>query len=765
MAQNVQTQPQAPLPKRGVWHKPLKWRRRYRLIAAGLIVLVFVVVLLGIFRFSGSTPLTLAMVTTSSGPQAWMGQEALNAVELKINEVNQEGGVNGHPIQLQVFDDKFDHDTAKQIAHKVAASSSLMVLGPIYSQMSVESNPIYKAAQIPLLTGTVSSDSLVQENPYAFRLRTPLSSQGVMSATYVRQVLGLSTATIVHATDSAFGQPTADAFKTPFVQQDGSIVQELSFDPKKYQSSDLDNIATTILKHDPNPQIIYIAALEPQTIDVVKALRGNGVKAPIFCTTSSSTAHFADSFPSEDFTNGVYAPAPVIFDSAPDEAQAFASSYQHTYGSRPGWPGAMFYESAQVAVAALSKAHVQGTPESVREDRERIANQLRTINSPQTSVEGINGPVYFGSDRNAVLPLRFGQFSHRRLHSLSIQLGQVSNPALFDQPSLEKAGEIIHAGDLLLLKQHVVYAGIYLNKVSSINVTTSTFTADCYLWMLFNGSDDATAITFTNASNVSFDPTAPLRKETIKGLDYRLYHVTGDFKAHYDFHQYPFDQQQLSISFQNTRLTNDRLVYAIDEEGLQLRSDNTPDPTAAAEALQALSSWTYLTTQHASDTFTSHSTLGDPRNFGQRAQTAFSGLQVTTVVQRKSLSYLTSHLLPLVLLFLLVYASLFLSHTEHLGDRLALVVAALLTSAVLLLSINSELPEIGYVVSLHYIYYVFFMLCFICIVVPMFMKWLEAQKHTRPLRWINIALHIFYLVFVAITVINVINAIYSTIII
>jgi branched-chain amino acid transport system substrate-binding protein len=274
--------------------------------------------------------------------------------------------------------------------------------------------------------------------------------------------------------------------------------------------------------------------------------------------------------------------------------------------------------------------------------------------------------------------------------------------------------------------------------------------------MRYTGSDDVTTIGFTDADKVSFDATAPQEEiqTTTDGLHYRRYHVTGDFKADYDLHQYPFDQQQLNIRFQNTHLTSEHLVYAIDTQRLPLGPDNVLEPSTGILAFRSLSSWVYLSTQYASDTFTTHSTLGKQENFDQRTQTDYSGLQVTMKVQRKSLSYLTSRLLPLALLFLLVYASLFLSHTEHLGDRLELVVAALLTSAVLLLSINSELPEIGYVVSIQYIYYVFFMLCFICIVVPMFMKWLDTQQHPRPLHWINIALHAFYIAVVATTIIT-----------
>src|SRR5262249_3525978 len=153
--------------------------------------------------------------------------------------------------------------------------------------------------------------------------------------------------------------------------------------------------------------------------------------------------------------------------------------YQQTYKNAPSWPGAMFYESAQVGIATLKAAHVQGTPASLGSDRARIVDQLKGMTSLQTSVEGIGGPIYFDNDRNAVLPLGFGQSLPRRLYSLPIQLIPVNNPAtLVDLAEKESRGEIIQADNQYVWKQRVVYTGIELNKITDIAMTPSTFTAD-----------------------------------------------------------------------------------------------------------------------------------------------------------------------------------------------------------------------------------------------------------------------------------------------
>lgn len=739
-------------------------KRRYLLMLSILLVIVLVIGFIAIYSVATSqskstAPYTLAISTALSGPQEEAGQEALQGVQLYLNSINQAGGINGHPLKLLVFNDRADPTTAVQVAHQIVASSALLMLGPLYSSIALPTNPIYKDAHLPIISASVSNDSITNSNPFFFRLGTTTTEEASTSATYALKILGFHNASVIYTDDTAYGIPTAKGFTSTFTSG-GGVVQllRLAKDPAQHQQT-LNTIVATLAQRS-GPRIIFLAMLDSDARQVIVALRRQGITSPLMGTDSPGSDSFAASFsayPEERnqpgyFTDGLYASSPLLYDSAPAAVQAFAAHYQQTYASMPGWHAAKYYEAAQVAVAALRAATLKNTSASIDSDRQQVAKQLGAIHSQQTAVDGLDGLLYFDRAHNSIAtPIRFGQFAHNRLLSAPLQMVPVSNSGRVDLVSEERAGDIIQVGDLYYWKQSVIYAGIDLKEVSAIDVTASMFTADFYLWLRYTGTENATAIIFTNASSVTFDPSAPVTSQTIDGLQYRLYHVTGDFKADYDFHDYPFDQQQLTISFQNTLLTADRLVYVIDTQGLQLGQSATTAGTAAA--IQLLSSWTYLSTGYASNTFTNRSTLGNPQLFDTQVRTDYSGLEMTITIQRKVLPYLISHLLPQILLFLLVYASLFIS-TKHLGDRLILTVTALLTSAVLLLAVNSELPAIGYVVSLSYIYYIFFAICLLCMITALLMEKMEERgKHLAAFR-VNIALHVTYLAIVATVVIS-----------
>jgi branched-chain amino acid transport system substrate-binding protein len=340
--------------------------------------------------------------------------------------------------------------------------------------------------------------------------------QGQKSATYVSKILGLNTASIVSvAGDTAYGIPVDKDFTTLFQSLGGRVVNHLQISQNEQNVS---AVASTLAK-DRNPGIIFLAMTNLQDArDFIVALRRNHVNIPILCSDAIDSDLFPTlfaSYPEEKeqpgyFTNGVYASAPVIYDSAPDAAQSFANQYWSTYGSVPGWFGAEYYDAAEVAVQALTAANVQGTAESLQSDREKIMQQLGKMESPQNGVEGLDGLLYFDKQHNeGISQTRFGEFWDTHFRSLPLQLVAISDPRLVDLPSQIRAGDIIQVDTQYYWKQRIVYTGIDLNTISTIDVNTGTFTAAFTLWMRYLGNDDVTAITFPNAQSVSFDPTHP----------------------------------------------------------------------------------------------------------------------------------------------------------------------------------------------------------------------------------------------------------------
>ena len=82
------------------------------------------------------------------------------------------------------------------------------------------------------------------------------------------------------------------------------------------------------------------------------------------------------------------------------------------------------------------------------------------------------------------------------------------------------------------------------------------------------------------------------------------------------------------------------------------------------------------------------------------------------MLKREFAIFIVKTLVPLVLLVLVVFATLFFPETLF-RERVNIPVTAILTSAVLLLTVNNQLGDIGYTVAIEKIFYAFFALCLV----------------------------------------------------
>jgi hypothetical protein len=227
-------------------------------------------------------------------------------------------------------------------------------------------------------------------------------------------------------------------------------------------------------------------------------------------------------------------------------------------------------------------------------------------------------------------------------------------------------------------------------------------------------------------------------EQQLHGLHYSLYRIRGDFRTSYDFHDYPFDSQQLILRLTNPRMTREQVIYAIDTFGLRL-----PQPEGGVAQLRPLSNFDFTGIQHESDTLTSHSTRGQPGAFHSNYETQFSGFNVVIGVKRKTLVFLFKTLLPLLLLVLVVYVTLYfpVSLTK---ERLTIAISAMLASAVLLSAINSLLTDVGYTTAIEYGFYAFFGLCLYCVIAGLITEKLHSRKNPDMANRFDLAARITY---------------------
>ncbi len=424
---------------------------------------------------------------------------------------------------------------------------------------------------------------------------------------------------------------------------------------------------------EPGPGVIVVGAAPDFSADIVKALRRHGIKGTVIASQGAARESYLQNFANEPeekahpgfFSENLYAASSLIFDSAGVAAQVFAADYKAKAGTSPSWVGGGAYDAARLMIDALKRAAVQNRSDSKVADRDRVRVALAAIDSPKSAVVGLTGRLYFNANRDIPRPIRMGSFHYGRFVTAPLQLVRIDQPDGIDLAAEQEKGHVASFGDRHYWVQRVVYTGIDIVRLNRIDVKQGTFNVDFYLWMRFAGDGDGqTQVQFPALlDRGAFDPAQPVQTGQEDGLNYRLYRINGDFKARYELHDYPFDTQQLLLHFRNTQQRQELVTYVIDRFGLRLADERSS--LVEDGAYSGLELWRFLRLRYFVDTLSSGSTLGKAALFDSGLKTEFAGFDTVIVLQRSGAIYILKNLLPLFLLALVVFATLFFPETLY----------------------------------------------------------------------------------------------------
>ena len=665
-------------------------------------------------------PIVLAFADSLTGPVGFAGQEVRAAVQIVLDEVNAAGGVDGHPVRLQPFDDRSDPAAAEANIPAILDSPAVAVLGHYLSAASLRAGSGYKAGHIAAMTATASADDVTQDNPYYFRAQTPTGMQAEFLAGYLGSVLSGRGQPFARApeidlvlTDNAFGQN----FQAGFLR--GGASKPKLFTLGRTSLADAAATVAEQLAQQPEPRIIVLGTAADANVATLQAIRRQGIRSRVILGAAAAANGFAASFAAEPeeratpgfFLDNAYAIAPMILDNTGERGEAFAAAYKARTGQRPSWIGAAAADAARIMVAALRAAHIGNTLATRRADREAVRTALASIDAPARSVPGINGRLFFNRGHDMPRPMQYGLFSRGRFISAPLQLVRVQDPDLVDIDRETEQGHIVQLGEQFYWLQRVVYTGIDVIHLNRVDVREGTFNADLYLWMRYAGTDDIPArIEFPDLAK-RFDPAHPLQAGQEDGLNYRIYRLNGDFKANFDLHDYPFDTQSLLIRLVNPDHPRDEVAYVTDAFGLRLGTASLSH-TDGSDAYRNLQLWHVTSVRPFVETVSVSSTLGKPALFSTRNRTEYGGFDTEIVLKRDVAAFVVKTLIPLFLLGLVVFAGLFFP-PALMTVRVTLPVTAILTGTVLLISAASQLPVLGYTVALEYVFFAFFALCLV----------------------------------------------------
>lgn len=650
----------------------------------------------------------VAVVAPLTGESAAIGQGVRNAAIIAQNDFNM-NVTDGPRIELLFFDDSNDPELAPAIAEQIVADERIVgVIGHGTSSTSIAAAPIYAAANMPVVSGQATIDSL-SDYPNYFRTIFSNSDEARIVANYLYSDLGQERASIVSGT-SVYETSLAAGFEEAF----GALGEiEQSWTIGDDQQASIAAIVEEMQQADEAGKLgaLFLATTEDNGYELLLQLRDAGLDPIIMGSETLGTEQFADRFtfkPRERsepgfYTGNMYAVSPLLYDSVGGAAYTFAERYRDLHQESPDWRGPKVWEAVTALAVAAERGEVTNDTSLTGDYRNAIVRELGKMTSPETGFAGLSGPVFFTESRRSPQGLSIGKFESGMLLSAPVQYRLIDNPTNYDIDAELEAGTIVELDGYYFRPYRVVYVGFEMNELRDLSTADQSYTADFYIYFRYTGDDQPLNIMFTNAASADLGLGEPMTSSVTKeGMNYRLYRVRGTFSQPMDFSDYPWDQHQLSIRFQNPELTQNDLVYVADPVIVQSsQEDRMRSSFDLARPFNRVPSWLI-----DSVNFEQVSVMSTADDYDTEGNVYYSEFRVLLNTEREVSSFLAKNMLPLILLALVTYIAIWFP-AEQAGARIGFAITAMLSSAVMLNSISSQLPDIGYNVAIEWGYYAY----------------------------------------------------------
>ena len=358
------------------------------------IAIVLLALLLLVPAAMAEDTIKVGVIAPETGNVAVYGIAARDGVKLYIDQFNAQGGVNGKPVELIIYDDKGDPVEAMNAYNKLVYDDEVAaIIGPVTSsptfgvaEASVEDN-------MPCLTATATHPDVTTYGDNFFRVCFEDPFQGGTMARFAAAELGAKTAAIIYNTADAYSTGLKDAFTEAAAEAGLEIVAT-----EGYATSDVDFKAQLTNIAGTNPDVLFVPDYYNTAYMICSQARELGVEATFLGVDGADGVLSIEGADTSVF-EGMYFANHYSADDTGELVTSFRAAFEEAYGETPNSFAALGYDAAKILCQALievDNAGVEIGPDSYQE----VIDALQA-----TDLEGVTGHIIFDEDGNPVKDL------------------------------------------------------------------------------------------------------------------------------------------------------------------------------------------------------------------------------------------------------------------------------------------------------------------------------------------------------------------------
>lgn len=234
--------------------------------------------------------LVIGYAAAVTGPYA--PYDSPDGVSCRVDQINEAGGINGKPVELQIRDTKSDPVTAANVAQELIDAGADVLLGPPTDDGLIPIAGMAMAQSIPVLAVGATQPAFPQAAPdngylvpYGDNASAAASAEAAYAAGHRKAVL-----MIAHDV-GAYSLLTPEYFAQAFERLGGEIVGRVAY---HHGLADYTPQVTEIRNLDEQPDMIFAAILVPDAGVLVRTLASSDVNIPVYGTDGFDDPSFIE---------------------------------------------------------------------------------------------------------------------------------------------------------------------------------------------------------------------------------------------------------------------------------------------------------------------------------------------------------------------------------------------------------------------------------------------------------------------------------------
>ena len=296
-------------------------------------------------------PIVIGFPADLTTDWAYYDSPMQEGAQFAVDQINDNGGVLGRPLELQTVDMRNDVAEAAKVTQQLIDDGAVYLIGTVGDGILAEGQ-VACGANVPISTGLGTAPTLVGDmGACAYQLVMSDNIQAAVLAEYAIAE-GYETAYVIGSNEIPYTKDLPVFFSDAFENGGGTVG---GTDQYKIGAGDYSAVVTKLANIDPAPDAVFTPMFIPDSVVFLRQLRQAGLTMPVLSTDGNADAALLDA--GEKAIDGLTFSNSVCTAEGDPEVQAFYDDYSAANGSDPSsYVAVIGYDEVNLVADAMEQA-------------------------------------------------------------------------------------------------------------------------------------------------------------------------------------------------------------------------------------------------------------------------------------------------------------------------------------------------------------------------------------------------------------------------